>query len=40
MLADKREFLTALNNDPELVESIIRWQIYQTDLEEERIKLF
>ncbi|HEV8083816.1 MAG TPA: hypothetical protein VGP55_11465 [Chitinophagaceae bacterium] len=40
MLEDKRKFLTGLNNDPELGESIIRWQIYQIDLEEERIKLF
>lgn len=37
MLEGQRQFLAGLNKDPELDESIIRWQVYQIDLEEERI---
>lgn len=37
VLESQRTFLTGLNKDPQLDESIIRWQIYQIDLEEERI---
>ncbi len=40
VLEDQRKFLAGLNKDSELDESIIRWQVYQIDLEEERIKLF
>ncbi len=37
VLESQRQFLAGLNKDPELDESIIRWQVYQIDLEEERI---
>jgi len=38
-LDSQRKFVTGLNKDAQLDEDIIRWQIYQIDLEEERIKL-
>jgi CPA1 family monovalent cation:H+ antiporter len=37
VLESQRQFLATLNKDPQLDETIIRWQIYQIDLEEERI---
>lgn len=40
LLENQRKFLTGLNNDPEMDEEVIRMQIYQIDMEEERIKLF
>lgn len=39
VLEKQRAFLAALNKDPQLDETVVRWQIYQIDLEEERIKL-
>lgn len=39
VLDSQRKFLTGLNKEAQLDEDIIRWQIYQIDLEEERIKL-
>lgn len=39
LLENQRQFLVGLRSDPELHEEHIRWQIYQIDLEEERIKL-
>ena len=39
LLEDQRKFLASLNNDPELDEEIIRMQIYQIDMEEERVRL-
>jgi CPA1 family monovalent cation:H+ antiporter len=39
VLENQRKFLAELNKDPLLDEDIIRWQTYQIDLEEERIKL-
>jgi CPA1 family monovalent cation:H+ antiporter len=39
VLEDQRKFLASLNKDPKLDEDIIRLQVYQIDLEEERIKL-
>ena len=39
VLDSQRKFVAALNKDPQFDEDIIRWQIYQIDLEEERIKL-
>ena len=39
LLENQRKFLAELNKDPLLDEEIIRWQTYQIDLEEERIKL-
>ena len=39
VLEDQRKFLAGLNKDAVLDESIIRRQVYQIDLEEERIKL-
>ncbi len=39
VLEKQRRFVAALNKDGQIDESIIRWQIYQIDLEEERIKL-
>lgn len=39
LLENQRKFLASLNNDPELDEEIIRLQIYQIDMEEERIRL-
>jgi len=38
MLEIQREYLTELNKDPKINEEIIRAQLYQIDLEEERIK--
>ena len=40
VLENQRTFLAGLNKDPELDENIIRWQVYQIDLEEERINQF
>ncbi|WP_300660132.1 Na+/H+ antiporter [Fluviicola sp.] len=37
-LESQREYLTELNKDPKINEEIIRRQLYQIDLEEERIK--
>ena len=37
VLESQRQFLAGINEDPELDEAIIRWQVYQIDLEEERI---
>ncbi|KMQ68505.1 sodium:hydrogen antiporter [Chryseobacterium sp. FH2] len=39
LLENQRQFLAGLKKDPELHEEYIHWQIYQIDLEEERIKL-
>lgn len=39
LLENQRKFLSGLNKDPELHEEYINWQIYQIDLEEERIRL-
>ena len=39
VLDSQRKFVAGLNKDPELDENVVRWQIYQIDLEEERIKL-
>ena len=38
LLESQRKYLTKLNNDPSIDEAIIRQQLYQLDLEEERIK--
>jgi len=38
MLESQREYLTALNKDPAINEEIIRHQLYQIDLEEERLR--
>lgn len=38
VLESQREYLTELNKDPKINEEIIRQQLYQIDLEEERIK--
>lgn len=38
MLEVQREYLTELNKDPKINEEIIRQQLYQIDLEEERVK--
>lgn len=38
MLDSQREYLTTLNKDPSVDEAIIRRQLYQIDLEEERLK--
>lgn len=38
LLENQREYLTKLNQDPKIDEEIIRQQLYQIDLEEERIK--
>jgi CPA1 family monovalent cation:H+ antiporter len=38
LLENQREYLTELNKDPKINESIIRQQLYQIDLEEERLK--
>ncbi|MBB5396403.1 Na+/H+ antiporter [Mucilaginibacter sp. AK015] len=40
LLTRQRFFLEELNKNPELDEDVVRLQIYQIDLEEERIKLF
>jgi CPA1 family monovalent cation:H+ antiporter len=37
VLESQRQFLTALNKDPQLDEAVIRRQIYLIDLEEERV---
>ncbi len=37
VLESQRQYLAGLNKDPEIDETIIRWQVYQIDLEEERI---
>jgi Na+/H+ antiporter len=39
MLESQRQFLAALNKDPAINEEIIRRQLYQIDLEEERLKI-
>jgi CPA1 family monovalent cation:H+ antiporter len=38
MLESQREYLTELNKDPKIDEDMIRQQLYQIDLEEERLK--
>jgi len=38
ILESQREYLTELNQDPKIDEAFIRQQLYQIDLEEERIK--
>jgi CPA1 family monovalent cation:H+ antiporter len=38
MLESQRNYLVALNNDPKINEEIIRQQLYQIDLEEERLR--
>jgi len=37
VLESQRQFLERLNKDPELDENVVRWQLYQIDLEEERV---
>ncbi|WP_316739872.1 Na+/H+ antiporter [Pedobacter aquatilis] len=39
MLESQRVYLTELNKDPKINEEIIRQQLYQIDLEEERLKI-
>jgi len=39
LLESQRAYLTELNKDPLIDEEIIREQLYQIDLEEERIKI-
>ena len=39
VLNNQRNFVAALNKDDQYDEAVIRWQINQIDLEEERIKL-
>lgn len=39
VLEVQREYLTELNKDPSIDEEIIRTQLYQIDLEEERLKI-
>jgi Na+/H+ antiporter len=39
ILEIQRQYLTTLNKDPKIDEEIIRTQLYQVDLEEERLKL-
>ncbi|MFT3935116.1 MAG: Na+/H+ antiporter [Chitinophagaceae bacterium] len=39
LLENQRQFLTKLTEDPQLHDDIIRQQIYQIDLEEERVRL-
>ncbi|OMP74645.1 Na+/H+ antiporter [[Flexibacter] sp. ATCC 35208] len=39
LLESQRDYLTELNKDPTIDEEIIREQLYQIDLEEERIKI-
>lgn len=39
MLESQRQYLNALNKDPKIEEEIIRQQLYQIDLEEERLKM-
>ncbi|MNY42397.1 hypothetical protein D3C86_1772830 [compost metagenome] len=38
ILDSQREYLTEMNKDPAINEEIIRQQLYQIDLEEERLK--
>lgn len=39
LLESQRKYLVELNKDPKIDEEIIRQQLYQIDLEEERLKL-
>ena len=39
LLESQRQYLTQLNKDPSIDEEIIRQQLYQIDLEEERLKI-
>jgi Na+/H+ antiporter len=39
LLEAQRQYLTELNKDPKIDEDIIRQQLYQIDLEEERLKI-
>lgn len=39
LLERQRQYLTELNKDPQIDEELIRKQLYQLDLEEERLKL-
>lgn len=39
MLEVQRQYLSDLNKDPKINEEIIRQQLYQIDLEEERLKM-
>ncbi len=39
LLESQRQYLTELNKDPKIDEEIIRQQLYQLDLEEERLKI-
>ena len=39
LLETQRQYLTELNKDPKIDEEIIRQQLYQIDLEEERLKI-
>lgn len=39
LLESQRQYLTELNKDPDIDEEIIRTQLYQIDLEEERLKI-
>ncbi|MRG45897.1 Na+/H+ antiporter [Chitinophaga sp. SYP-B3965] len=39
VLESQRQYLTELNKDPSIDEEIIRQQLYQIDLEEERLKI-
>lgn len=39
MLESQRQFLAELNKDVSVNEEIIRHQLYQIDLEEERLKM-
>ncbi|WP_138989370.1 Na+/H+ antiporter [Larkinella sp. C7] len=39
LLESQRNYLTELNKDPKIDEAIIRQQIYQIDLEEERLRI-
>lgn len=39
LLESQRQYLTELNKDPKIDEEVIRVQLYQIDLEEERLKI-
>lgn len=39
LLESQRQYLTELNKDPTINEDMIRQQLYQIDLEEERLKV-
>ncbi|HEY1054075.1 MAG TPA: Na+/H+ antiporter, partial [Emticicia sp.] len=39
LLESQRQYLTELNKDPQIDEEIIRQQLYQLDLEEERLRV-